>query len=129
MRSDLFSLDVRRFDQRGPFLDLALNKFLEIFGRPAIGRNQNGAELLQAPERRNYSAPPVRERHPLIAGITSRLQAPPAGEKMCLSARSPSRVLVFAPTIRSREPCGRTRDGVNFSAHCWVPSRSDHDNR
>jgi len=38
-------------------LDLALNKFLEIFGRPALGRNQNGAELLQAPERRNHSAP------------------------------------------------------------------------
>jgi hypothetical protein len=48
MRSDSFSLDVRRFDQRGPFLDLALNKFLEIFGRPALGRNQNGAELRQA---------------------------------------------------------------------------------
>ena len=48
MRSDSFSLDVRRFDQRGPFLDLALNKFLEIFGRPALGRNQNGAKLLQA---------------------------------------------------------------------------------
>src|SRR5262249_52267324 len=44
--------------QRGPFLNLALNKFLEIFGRLALGRNQNGAELLQAPERRNYSAPP-----------------------------------------------------------------------
>jgi len=25
-----------------------LNKFLEIFGRPALGRNQNGVELLQA---------------------------------------------------------------------------------
>jgi hypothetical protein len=35
-------------DQRGLFLDLSLNKFLEIFGRPALGRNQNGAELLQA---------------------------------------------------------------------------------
>jgi hypothetical protein len=33
---------------RGPFLDFALNKFLEIFGRPALGRNQNGAKLLQA---------------------------------------------------------------------------------
>jgi hypothetical protein len=48
MRSDSFSLDVRHFDQRGPFLDLALNKFLEIFGRSALGRNQNGAGLLQA---------------------------------------------------------------------------------
>ena len=25
-----------------------LNRFLEIFGRPALGRNQNGVELLQA---------------------------------------------------------------------------------
>jgi hypothetical protein len=49
MRSDSFSLDVRRFDQRGPFLDLALNKFLEIFGRPALGRNQNGAVLQAYP--------------------------------------------------------------------------------
>ena len=57
MRSDSFSLDVRRFDQRGPFLDLALNKLLEIFGRLALGRNQNGAGLRQAPERGNYSAP------------------------------------------------------------------------
>ena len=32
MRPDSFSLDVRRFDQRGPFLHFALNKFLEIFG-------------------------------------------------------------------------------------------------
>ena len=46
MRPDSFSLDVRRFDQRGPFLDLALNKFLEIFGRPALGRNQNGAVVV-----------------------------------------------------------------------------------
>ena len=48
MRSDSFRLDVRGFDRRGPFLGLALNKFLEIFGRLALGRNQNGAELLQA---------------------------------------------------------------------------------
>jgi hypothetical protein len=27
---------------------ISLNKFLEIFGRPALGRNQNGVELLQA---------------------------------------------------------------------------------
>ena len=58
MRSDSFSLDVRGFDQRGPFLDLALNKSFEIFGRPAIGRNQNGAELLKgAPRSREGEGP------------------------------------------------------------------------
>ena len=48
MRSESLSLDVCRFDQSGPFVDLALDEFLEIFGRPALGRNQNGAELLQS---------------------------------------------------------------------------------
>jgi len=40
---------------------------------------------------------------------------------MCLSVRSPSRVLVFASTIPSREPSGRTRDGVNFSGTVAFP--------
>src|SRR6516165_3457084 len=48
MRSESFSRDLRRFDQCGPFVDLALDEFLEIFGRPALGCNQNGAELPQA---------------------------------------------------------------------------------
>jgi hypothetical protein len=49
MRSESFGLDVRRLDQGRPFLDLALDKFLEIFGRPALGRNQNGAVLQAYP--------------------------------------------------------------------------------
>src|SRR6516165_9342463 len=46
MRLESFGLDVRRFDQGRPLLDLALDKFLEIFGRPALGRHQYGSELL-----------------------------------------------------------------------------------
>ena len=113
MRSDSFSLDVRRFDQRGPFLDLALNKFLEIFGRLALGRNQNGAELLQAPERRNYSAPPCSRaassdcrHHKPIAG------APRGRKDVFIRAFSfPSASLrLYDPVSRALEPDVRRRE-------------------
>ena len=70
MRSESFSLKVRRSDQRGPFLDLTLDKFLEISGRPALGRNQNGAELLKgAPRSREGDGPRAwREYYTLSAG-------------------------------------------------------------
>jgi hypothetical protein len=44
--SGSFSVDVRRFDQGSPFLDLALDKFFGDIRATCAGRNQNGARTL-----------------------------------------------------------------------------------
>src|SRR6516165_747583 len=102
MRSDSFSLDVRRFDQRGPFLDLALNKSLEIFGPPALGRNQNGAELFRRSPvaRRRRPARLGQEYYTLSAGSERDLGTAFAlclsGKRACSSCRAMGSLLAPA---------------------------------
>jgi hypothetical protein len=78
-RSDSFSLDVRRFDQRGPFLDPALNKFL---GAQESCRAHTPAHLTPAQQSAAVvsGAEKLSSRHVLPGDLSNALKQLDDGE-------------------------------------------------